>query len=576
MKNLIAMTLGLPAAVLVTTAGNGLTQQPPPPAELSSCLTGASLQVTANPANLVLGESSVVSWSAHLPAGCSTVKFHFNGGPVAATGSQRVSPSVAGVFRLTASLTRSGVSQQVSATTNLQVTYPSRVVIDGTTPDPVAVLLAALASGNEPQVVELCDVNLDLTGHSEVVLGNHVSLIASPGCARGPRNLGPLIFVRDSRADRSLFTVRGDFVRISGFRLEGPTKEVSTGGNSEKGIRIWPWSAPTPIHDIEVSNMEIFHWAGVGVVVSDNVAEAERGRLFNTNESTVRIVNNYIHDNRHDSEGYGAEVTGGAYALIAHNVFNQNRHSIAGGSRNKENKKDYSGYTARENLILAEGGYACTHHLLARLLIPFSFTGFCWQTHAIDMHGDGNRVTPDDWQCGTAGETILIERNTILYDEGLAIKIRGVPADKVVVDGNVFKHKQGKGIEQNGYCGARGDNINHPIDIRPNNVYGVDPRTELGECDFAGDGGLDDFMATGVTWWARSRTTGQWRYLNTMPERIPQLSLGRVDGDSVCDVASKVRKFYSKGGTGRWARLQLLPGAVGTTPLIPAVPPVQP
>jgi hypothetical protein len=40
---------------------------------------------------------------------------------------------------------------------------------------------------------------------------------------------------------------------------------------------------------------------------------------------------------------------------------------------------------------------------------------WCWQTHQIDMHGDKSTLFGGDWCCRTAGETMLIERNTILY-----------------------------------------------------------------------------------------------------------------------------------------------------------------
>ena len=154
---------------------------------------------------------------------------------------------------------------------------------------------------------------------------------------------------------------------------------------------------------------------------------------------------------------------------------------------------------------------------------------------------------------------MLIERNTILYTNGLAIKIRGNPSDKAVADGNVFKHgSHGDAIGQNGYCGL-GDNITKPIDVRRNNAFGVDPTTELGSCDFAGDRQQDQFMATGVTWWAKSPVTQQWHYLNTMPERLSELKLGDIDGDGVCDVAPKTSRpealpdRYSKGGTSPWS-----------------------
>jgi hypothetical protein len=101
--------------------------------------------------------------------------------------------------------------------------------------------------------------------------------------------------------------------------------------------------------------MEIFHWSGAGIEVRDNpTPDFPRGRLKNTNEGAVRIRNNFIHNNRHgEGFGYGVNVAKGAYALIERNVFDENRHAIAGDSAADEPfDKDFSGYTARENLIL--------------------------------------------------------------------------------------------------------------------------------------------------------------------------------------------------------------------------------
>ena len=137
------------------------------------------------------------------------------------------------------------------------------------------------------------------------------------------------------------------------------------------------------------------------------------------------------------------------------------------------------------------------------------------------------------------------------------------------MDGNVFKHENSHAaIAQNGEPGW-GDNITKPIDVRPNNVFCVepscvDPMTELGRCDFVGDGKQDQFMATGVTWWVKSPVTGQWRYLNTMKERLPQLQLRNVDSDAACDVAMRMARpeipplTYSKSGTGPWRPVQVL------------------
>lgn len=527
----------------------------------SRCLNETTIQISAQPAQVLWGESSRVQWTVTVPPRCNKLRFSFNGQAVTARGSRVVSPAISSAFRLQVSETHLGVYGQKSASTQVEVTYLSRVVIDSTTISPVSVLIGALGSANAEQTVELCNVELNLTGRKDILISDNRSLIASPACARGPRNFGPRVFVTDTRGSAALFLIRGDNVRISGFRLEGPTSGIAQGDIKEKGIRIWPFDSPEPIRNIEISNMEVFHWSGVGVEVGDNAGSAIRGRLFNTNPNAVRVKGNFFHHNRHGAGyGYGVSVVGGAYATIEQNVFDENRHGIAGGSGNKA--QDYSGYTARDNLILGGGGEHCSEHWV------WAATGWhfnCWKTHQIDMHGDQNEwYSAHNWQCGTAGETMIIERNTILYTAGLAIKIRGNPADKVVIDNNVFKAgSRGDAIKQNGYCGW-GDNITKPLDVRSNNRYGIDPLAELGSCDFVGDGLQDQFMATGVTWWAKSPVTQQWRYLNTMPERLSVLQLGPVDGDAVCDVAPRsltpwaLPKKYSKGGTSPWIPTMVL------------------
>lgn len=522
------------------------------------CIGDATIQLKANPVRLTYGQAAVVTWEVAVPAGCSGLRVRLNGEAVGQNGSRTYTPARSARYTVSITDASSGSHAELSESTTVRVDYPARVLINSSTAEPVAVLLGALDSANPEQTVELCGVDLDLTGITSVVIGDHRSLIASPECARGPRSFGPRIFVTDTRGALPLFDIRGDHVRFSGFRLEGPTRLIGQGDNKEKGIRIWPFGGPEPIRSIEISNMEILYWSGVGVEVGDNTESAVRGRLFNTNPGAVHIIGNYFHHNRHGAgEGYGVASVGGAYALIEQNVFDENRHAIAGGSRSRDSL-DYSGYTARDNLILSGGGEHCSDSWVWAL-VGWRFN--CWQTHQIDMHGDQNEwYSGNNWECGTAGETILIERNSILYTSGHAIKIRGNPADKVVIDGNVFLDGSSKhAIAQNGRCGP-GDNITRPLDIRANNTFGgSDPTAAIGTCDFVGDGKLDQFMATGVTWWAKSPLTQQWRYLNTMPETLAQLQLRKIDSDAVCDVGPRTLLHpevpplrYSKSGTGPW------------------------
>ncbi|TMJ56670.1 MAG: hypothetical protein E6G85_00675 [Alphaproteobacteria bacterium] len=282
----------------VTLAG-GSRSLPTGGTQPSPCITDASMQISELPAQVPYGQSTVIHWSVSLPAGCSTVHAKLNGEPVGLNGSRPTTPSATSTFFLLISQTHLGVYQERTASAEVQVVFPPDVVIDPSTANPVTVLLGALQSSNSEQTVELCDVDLDLTGVSEIVIGDNRSLIASPNCARGPRSFGPRIFVTDHRGSKALFVIRGDNVLLSGFRLEGPTSGIGQGDDIlEKGISVWPFASPDPIRHVEISNMEIFDWSGQGIQVGDNDEQAERGRLFNTNEGAVHVWNNFFHHNR--------------------------------------------------------------------------------------------------------------------------------------------------------------------------------------------------------------------------------------------------------------------------------------
>jgi hypothetical protein len=534
----------------VVPTGNGHTLP-------STCVERSSVSITANPTHVLFPSTTTVSWVVGLPDDCPSLNVQLNSLAVEPAGSRTFAPGRTTDYVVVVSETSGNSSATKSA--NIQVTldgYPNVVKIDTTTQDPVGALIGALTeSKNLRQVVELCGdtLELNLGDMRNILVHSFRTLRAAAGCERSLRRLGPLMFSHFKVAG-PLFVINGDHIDFSGFRLEGPESGVGTDDNNgSTGIRIVPLGCEPAGHDcvlpglehVEVSNMEIFHWDIAGVDVRDAHAPSSAlGRLWNTNVGVVHVANNFIHDNRQNHIGYGVVVGDGAYALIERNVFNQNRHAIAGSSKD-DTGRDFSGYTARDNLILSGGGLHCSGP-------------FCWHTHIIDMHGDESQWTQDH-NCGNAGETIMIERNTVLYTNGEAIKIRGNPVDKAVVDNNVFAHGSvSEAIAQNGKCSWFGDDITNPIKVTPTNVFGVDPTADLRSCNFAGDDGLDQFMATGVTWWAKSATTGQWRYLNTMPEKVPQLLFRDIDGDGICDVLPWMRfpdrmpDRYSKGGATPW------------------------
>lgn len=540
----------LAVLMMLSASASARTALRPPTdadADPSPCIANATLRLSASPATVVYGQASQLSWSVTLPRNCSGVSVSLAGVRVSQQGSQSVAPSVTTQYHLVVSQTRLGVRSQTSASTQVSVAYPEHVAITTGTQSPAKLLAEAISAGVK-QIELGCGVEIDMTGRSQLSLSTQ-SIVAARGCERSLSRPGPLIYVTDERQNFALFDIRGDTVVLSGFRLRGPTDFRGSGGRKEAAIRIVPFGDHPMIESIEISNMEIYHWSGAGIDVRDAAANnSARGRLVR-NPLALRIRNNYIHHNRHDAGyGYGVNVGGGAYALIERNVFNENRHAISGDSHDEHG--DYSGYTARENLILSGGGKHCTGNS------PYSI---CWQTHQIDMHGDESTFFGGDHCCGVAGETMLIERNTLLYDAGYAIKIRGNPTDRVVVDGNVFRHSsRSDAIAQNGDTDG---NITRPVQVLRNNRYSIaDPTGQPGQCDFDGDGRTDDFITTGVTWWARSSAQAQWHYLNTQPQQLPQLELRDMDGDRHCDVilrpdprhgGTHVPK-YSRRGTGPW------------------------
>jgi len=561
LSSLLWLAAQAQAALPVGTTPGGPTE----------CSNKTTLNVKTSATQVNHGQSVTVTWVMNTPPECMGEDLYpkLNGLAVDYSGS-RTSVMVRDQHYSLQLFTSpvAGARPVKSAGASVKVLYPYLLRIDPNTPKPVDSLLGVLSANNAnpTQIVELCAVDLDLSRNSNIVIGDNRTLRAAPNCARGARSHGPRIFVSDRRSwDKPLLVVRGDNVDISGFRLEGPSPDIASDrdNNLEVAIQVWPQASSTALRSVNVSNMEIWKWSGAGISIIDNADATPRGRMGQQNVGAVRVANNYIHHNRHtDGFGYGVVVGVGGYALIEHNVFDQNRHAIAGDSGN--GRGDWSGYTIQENLILAGGGVHCAVQGVA-----------CWQTHQIDMHGDKD-LPANPFCCGTAGETLLITRNTILYtgglrllsstgpqlnvwDAGLAIKVRGNPADRAVIDGNVFRHtSRDAAMQQNGNGIWPLAQISKPLTVLANNVYGADPMASLGQCDFVGDGKLDAFMATGVTWWAKSPVTQQWRFLNAMPGELSQLMLYDLSGDGRCDVVIKPARsylpptHYSSGGTSGW------------------------
>jgi hypothetical protein len=360
--------------------------------------------------------------------------------------------------------------------------------------------------------------------------------------ARTPRSPGPLLRFGPHRSDqdRVFLSIQcnsetNDHVRISGFRLHGPS--FGQQSTEETGIEVFRCL------DIEVSNMEIAGWGGSGIqVLDDDTGPADGpGQSPPANRpgermgrpDQIRIFRNHIHHNQHPREGvfnsfaagYGVVVDNGAWARIYENVFDFNRHAIAAAG-------DAGGYEAFRNLVLKGGG----DH----------FAGF--NTHQFDVHGTGDNGFGDQ-----AGVRFDFAHNAFQYVEGPAIKIRGRPKRHASIHDSVFAHE---GLEHD-----KGDDAIHlddrdfkHIKLGPNNVVNVDSYGKYGVCDFDGDRIDDLFLATGKTWWFSSFGELPWSYLSDRTERLDQVRLGYFDDDLLCDVLTQSGRDWviASGGTGPW------------------------
>lgn len=208
-----------------------------------------------------------------------------------------------------------------------------------------------------------------------------------------------------------LIRVTGKDVRISGIRLEGPDKERQLdhysrafNGKEIDGENIIPGhnyyylfpSARGIIVDndaVQIDNCELWGWSGSSILLKSGTKH--------------KINNNYIHHNQRQGVGYGVS-HGLSESLIEYNLFNFNRHSIAGSGI------PGSGYIARNNVQLENS-----------------------LSHCLDMHGGRDREDGTD----ISGSKIIIENNTF-FSYRKAIALRGVPKEFAAIAGNIFFHKK--------------------------------------------------------------------------------------------------------------------------------------
>ncbi len=217
---------------------------------------------------------------------------------------------------------------------------------------------------------------------------------------------GPLI-TSDALKTAVMIRTGGPNVRITGLRIHGPNpkrylehhdRSFGKGGGGRKYYYNFPTSdgITTKFSHLEVDNCEIsgFSHAGVYLITGEG----------------HHIHHNHIHHCQYQGLGYGV-CQDTASSLIEHNMFNWNRHSIAGTGR------PGNSYVARHNVEIGTS-----------------------LSHCFDMHDGRDRKDGTD----IAGTSIEIYNNTFRAQQ-TPVVIRGVPEEKCEVYHNWFlRHNEAR------------------------------------------------------------------------------------------------------------------------------------
>jgi hypothetical protein len=398
-------------------------------------------------------------------------------------------------------------------------------------------------------VVNILDIGepIQLTGNPAFfdADGNPRNLVIPTGVTiRGDRrgtNLGPWLLANFSQ-DAHMLEVNGDHVRITGLRVQGPSRSNQGGLPKADGIQA---HSDAFTHTI-IDHNDLSDWPNAAIEVFGGQSEKQTcPPLDPSGNDRVRIERNFIHHNEQEGIGYGVVMSDGGSATILGNTFLMNRHAIAADGELHDQ------YRAWHNLVLTNApGYGPTAH----------------REQDFDMHGTKTGNGQHDG--GFAGNQVDIGWNTFLGGNRLNFALRGQPCTIDSFHDNVSM--------RNGFSAIRMWNLAGTELLFPdtsflmisNNQFGhSDPTTRLAVGDFNGDGSDDLFLATGAAWYYSPGGKAEWRFLSAKSESIEQLLLGDFDGDGRIDVVAihDSHLVVSWGGISDWEILNSnpAPGAIG-------------
>lgn len=250
--------------------------------------------------------------------------------------------------------------------------------------------LQALVERGEKYIYIPGGTTIEIPNQSNaLMLRRGTTIFGDRGMNGSPGGLLRVAYTGETENKYAVITANSH-TRISGLRYEGPYKGTTT-RNTTIGIQSLPGS-----DNIEIDNTELWGWPWAAVSVKQS--------------KNIRVHHSFIHDNIRTERGYGVVTQNGeASAEVACNIFNANRHAVAGEGKAGES------YSAHHNLVLNGGGRGAYHQF--------------------DMHASAG---------GIAGEFISIRDNWFDYgrygtSNRSSVLLRGQPtAGPAVVENNWF------------------------------------------------------------------------------------------------------------------------------------------
>lgn len=250
---------------------------------------------------------------------------------------------------------------------------------------------------------------------------------------------GALLYTTDKGINSPAYNgggIRGGFMhldgtsRLHGVRLRGASHAEHPNPAHPGYIEYRPPEGYNHYHarginihssDVLIDNCEIYGWASAAIHIGSQ-----------STHYSPTIEYNYIHDNFMTSAGYGVDVTRGR-PIVRFNYMNAHRHSIDGF-----------------------GFHDASFHVEGNVFGP------AVSSHAVDMHGLHNNLSPDAttsnpssslWH-GQAGGKMVVRHNTFYFtnvipdanfDSGKhtwCVSIRGVPSPRPTGEGIVIENNR--------------------------------------------------------------------------------------------------------------------------------------